>query len=365
MRFYAVCLVAALLLISGCAEFVEESDNPFGLFVSASLPAWVSGQSGSASIVVAGGTPPYACSLKGGSFPAWLYLAKDCVISGKAPKMKDISDRLGAMQFTINVADSSEPVISRDVNLSVTVVSPSPVFIPVVTGRCAVGQICRAQVASAIGGIPNYLFKADDSSALPPGASLSSDGNIMGKPSREGVYNFKVCVSDATAASDCGNTSVSVESLLAPVTLAAKKQAALPPLDMYVGSFQAVGNFNDDLGCQFQTAFAGKLAILFADINGTTTKHGIVIGIEQDLAARGVNSNTCVPRSYGMPFQYKIPLAVSGSRYSFSGGNVPIVDFVGNMSPAKVISGRLVFKKAGMSGSAAGDVLLTLETTTR
>jgi hypothetical protein len=64
------------------------------------------------------------------------------------------------------------------------------------------------------GGTSPYHFAHDSLAygAHPLGTALDLDGNLTGTPSQTGVFNFKVCVIDLVAASNCQMTSVTVNS---------------------------------------------------------------------------------------------------------------------------------------------------------
>lgn len=178
------------------------------------LPSWVSGQPGTATLEAPGGTGPFRCSLKpGSSLPAGFALTPNCQLSGQAPALAPGSTKSVAPPFIVTVTDSSNPPRTVDLVLSIPVVESAPRLTPVTTGRCTTGKYCYVEVARAEGGTWPYSFKSSTfREGTPPlGMSVDLNGGLSGTPSRKGVYNFEVCVVDNVGASDCKPTSVTVD----------------------------------------------------------------------------------------------------------------------------------------------------------
>jgi hypothetical protein len=88
------------------------------------------------------------------------------------------------------------------------------IITPITTGRCTVNKACTVRIAQASGGQSPYTFQSDSfaTGAPPMGMIVSMDGSLTGTPSKEGNYNFGICVKDATSTSKCTTTSVTVAS---------------------------------------------------------------------------------------------------------------------------------------------------------
>lgn len=173
------------------------------------LPAVESFQSYTTELTATGGTPPYTCALKVGSvLPAGYSLVPStCQITGTALGLGSIST-----PFTVTLSDSAVPPASVDlVDLRITTVVPGPTLIPM-AGELTVNVSGSTQVASATGGTEPYYFAHDSFAygAHPLGTTLDVNGNLTGKTSQEGEFQFQVCVIDLVGAKDCQMTSVTV-----------------------------------------------------------------------------------------------------------------------------------------------------------
>ncbi|EGD09905.1 putative Ig domain-containing protein, partial [Xanthomonas vesicatoria ATCC 35937] len=82
----------------------------------------------------------------------------------------------------------------------------------------AVNGTAYSQTLTVSGGVAPYRFSVT-SGTLPAGLTLAADGTLSGTPSAEGVSNFTITVTDASAASSAQAYSVSVGSA-APVAVA-------------------------------------------------------------------------------------------------------------------------------------------------
>ncbi|MCX6770467.1 MAG: putative Ig domain-containing protein [Candidatus Micrarchaeota archaeon] len=98
-----------------------------------------------------------------------------------------------------------------DINANST--APTTLVIASVTnGQCTVGETCVVLVAMAAGGKGAYTFESDSfaTGAPPMGMFVNMDGALSGIPTKEGTYNFGVCVKDSAGASKCTSTRVLV-----------------------------------------------------------------------------------------------------------------------------------------------------------
>jgi len=141
------------------------------------------------TIGVAGGTPPYSCTLVSSTLPAGLTLGAGCVITGTTTDA-------GTTTVTIHATDSATPTPDSVTGpVSITV---SPISSLILTGSLpnATQGVPYAQTLVAAGGLKpySYTLTAGD---LPPGLSLSSTGTISGTPTAVGASSFTVTVTDA------------------------------------------------------------------------------------------------------------------------------------------------------------------------
>lgn len=145
------------------------------------------GQSYAATLASVGGSAPYRWSITPDTvmIPGLSIDPATGVISG-------IPTQVGTASFTINLTARTEDG-DRDTTgrASITVLPPR-VQISTITLAPAVLNRSYVQKLSASGVAAGYRWSVDDSSALPPGITLSPDGTIGGTPQREGVYGFTV-----------------------------------------------------------------------------------------------------------------------------------------------------------------------------
>ncbi len=185
--------------------------SPDFAITTTALPYWESGRFGAFTLTAGGGKPPYIWALQPGSaLPEGFALSRDGVISGTSTLPPGTTKRISP-PFIVTVTDSSARPNVQQIILRITVVQPAPELIlkPV---ECVVNEKCHLQVAWATGGTPPYYFKSDTFrlGAPPFGMIVDLNGFLTGRPSREGRYNFGVCVVDLVGASSCGGTEVTV-----------------------------------------------------------------------------------------------------------------------------------------------------------
>ena len=215
--FIFLILLVIVIFAIGCTQTQKPSSSPQQSQQSASgstaLPAWVSGQAAQLQLTVPNGKPPYKCSLKpGSSLPEGFNLANNCVLSGTrilAPG----SSKSVLPPFSVIITDSSNPPLTSEVPITITIVESGPSLIPESTGVCTVNEKCKVAVANADGGTFPYYFKLGTlrEGAPPMGMIVDQEGYLTGTPSKTGIYNFEVCVVDQVGASDCQITSVKVK----------------------------------------------------------------------------------------------------------------------------------------------------------
>lgn len=200
-----VCLVA---LISGCAG-------------QGALPSALSGELYTYDVPVpTDGTAPFSCSMTAGAvLPAGLTF-QGCTLSGTAPTLVGVTEKMFSFQFTITDA-SGRTYGPIDATLPVRVAplefSPSP--LPAAArGQLYTFNFCDTpsalecpQSASISGGAgPPYTFSA---TGLPLGLFLTPDGALSGtipEEAPEGPIEFAVCAIDSSRTEDCADVTLDV-----------------------------------------------------------------------------------------------------------------------------------------------------------
>jgi len=178
------------------------------------LPAWTSGQAGSATITTTGGTAPITCKVTAGSTaPAWLTVGPNCALSGTAPVLSE-GTTLSMTSLSVTLTSSDVPPRTANITLTITVIAVGPVLHPTPTTCDLYNPPTEVvvSVAWAEGGQqPLYFTQGSFAYGAPPlGMIIDLNGNLVGTPAATGTYSFQVCVVDLVGAESCGQTSVTV-----------------------------------------------------------------------------------------------------------------------------------------------------------
>ncbi len=160
-----------------------------------SLPDGEVGEAYTATLEATEGTEPYTWSISDGSLPDGLTLdSATGVISGTPTTEGDYS-------FTVQVQDSSDPVLSDTEEFSIDIETEAPAALEITTTGVDDGQVGVAYTDTtleATGGTQPYTWSISDGS-LPDGLTLdSATGVISGTPTMEGDYSFTVQVEDSS-----------------------------------------------------------------------------------------------------------------------------------------------------------------------
>jgi len=157
------------------------------------LPAAAMESQYNVRLAAEGGVPPYRWTLQDGWLPSGLALQQDGVLAG-------IPELPGEFHFTVQVADSSNPVQTASKLLRLAVPSHGP---SILTSN---PELPWAQVSheyliklTAAGGLPPFTWKA--LSTMPEGLKLSANGLVSGTPVRGGDFVLDVRASDLRAES--------------------------------------------------------------------------------------------------------------------------------------------------------------------
>jgi len=179
---------------------------PAGLHITTtSLPAWVSGQSGSFTITAEGGSLPLHWSVKSGSLPAGFSLSQDGILSGSYILPSGVTKKIFE-PFTAEAKDQKGQ--TKTVELSITVVPEAPSISTYNPPTLIVGQSYDEKIATADGGMLPYKFGNETASGpIPMGMQITAVGNqahLVGSPKAKGNFSFRVCVIDSADTSKCG-----------------------------------------------------------------------------------------------------------------------------------------------------------------
>ncbi len=176
---------------------------------TSSLPSGTIGTGYSASLQASGGTAPYTWSFVSGNFPGGLSLNPSTGTISGTPTA------IGTVSLTVAVADSSSPVQTKSVTLSITI---APQGLAIATSALPSGTVGTAYstVLQATGGASPYTWSV--SGSLPAGLSLaSSTGIISGTPTAAGTANLTATVADAE--NPAQTKSVTLSLVVVPSTL--------------------------------------------------------------------------------------------------------------------------------------------------
>lgn len=173
--------------------------------ITTTLPAWVSGQSGSYAVTAKGGSQPLIWSLKSGSLPGGFTLSKDGIISGVYTLSSGVTKKIFP-PFTLGVKDQQGQ--TQNITLSVTIATEAPKITVTNPPALMVGQSYEEIIATVSGGIPPYEFSS--SGPMPMGMKITASGNnavLTGSPKARGNFSFRVCVIDSARTEKCGDIS--------------------------------------------------------------------------------------------------------------------------------------------------------------
>ncbi len=180
-----------------------------------SLPSGQVGTAYSATLAATGGTSPYSWSLTSGTLPAGLTLnAATGAISGTPTATAN------ATALTFMVTDSSVPMQSKSVNLTLTI---APVTLAITTTSLPSGQVGTAYSATlaASGGTSPYSWSLT-SGTLPAGLTLNAaTGAISGTPTATAnatALTFMVTDSSSPAQSKSVNLTLTIAGPIGTIT---------------------------------------------------------------------------------------------------------------------------------------------------
>ncbi|MEZ2347772.1 beta strand repeat-containing protein [Terriglobus sp. RCC_193] len=184
------------------------------------------------TILVAGGTAPYQCTLVSGAMPAGLTLGSNCVITG-TPQTP------GTSTVGITVTDSANPPNTKTTTINITVIG-SLLTLTITSPPVAVVHVPYVGVVLVAGGIAPYTCTVA-SGSLPAGLTLGSNCIITGTPTTAGTSTVNITATDSAnpANTKTAPVTITVQGALITLTLTA------PPVAVvhvpYVGLILVLG----------------------------------------------------------------------------------------------------------------------------
>ncbi|MDE1844217.1 MAG: hypothetical protein KGI10_02675 [Thaumarchaeota archaeon] len=172
---------------------------------------------------------------------------------GKTPKTEDVTV---LPQQTSTIQSVLQPIPSNNVAVE-------PIAIHVSSGSCTVNEYCDVLIATASGGLAPYHFQSDTfRNGTPPfGMTIGIYGHSTGTPTREGSYDFGVCVVDTAGKSDCSTATITVNP---------SKKTAGDLTGHWSGTFNLVDVYSG-ITCKFQSTFEAEITQSGNALTGTVS----------------------------------------------------------------------------------------------
>ncbi len=215
--------------------------NPALVITSTSLPGATAGANYSTNLSATGGVTPYNWTISAGSLPTGMNLSGN-TISGTPTTA-------GTVSFTIKVNDASGG--SQTAAVSIVVASAPPLTVVTTSGNLPQGVVNSSYPSTqlnATGGFQPYnswVVVTPGTGTLPPGLSLSSNGQIAGTPTTAGTYPFTVQVTDSatpTPNTAQANLSITIAATTSCTTLTGKEALLTGDYAFLMNGFDASGN---------------------------------------------------------------------------------------------------------------------------
>ncbi|MDU0314710.1 putative Ig domain-containing protein [Phycicoccus sp. M110.8] len=159
---------------------------------TASVPNGQAGAAYTASLVSSGGNPPMSWDVAAGALPDGLFLSQTDTCCWQ---LEGSPTTPGTYTFTLRATDDGQAAATKAYSMTV---APAPLAVTTTSvPPAAVGSRYDTRL-SATGGVKPYAWSLT-SGALPPGLTLSGDGQITGTPTASGSVTVTVKVTDSGA----------------------------------------------------------------------------------------------------------------------------------------------------------------------
>jgi hypothetical protein len=159
------------------------------LFATTSLPAGQIDKAYLSGAYAVGGVPPYTYRVISGSLPAGVTL------TATAGTISGTPTHDGTFTFTVRATSAADPTgLTRQLTL---VIAPPPLAVAATSLPTAVVGVAYAKALKATGGYTPYSWSIS-AGHLPAGMTLTSAGELSGKPTTAGTFAITVRVEDAS-----------------------------------------------------------------------------------------------------------------------------------------------------------------------
>jgi len=203
-------ILCALLTACG-GKTPANGPSALNILTSSPLPVGAEGDAYSQTLIASGGLPPYVWSIDSGSLPPGFNFSAGGVLSGTPP-----TGSAGNYGFTVRVTDSQSPTKAYQIGSMSLTINP-PFSFSSTTLPNAVIAVAYSSAVTASGGItcsgtvPYTYALVPNSSPLPAGLTLNSDGTITGTPTGPiGTYPFTVQATDCFPTTATANFTITV-----------------------------------------------------------------------------------------------------------------------------------------------------------
>ncbi len=199
-------------------QVLNNIPQPLSISTSASLGFTTIGSTYSLRLGAAGGTPPYAWSLRGGSLPPGVTLEGAGEVLGRSfspgfAYLAGVVMQSGEYAFTLAVTDGAGTTVTRAFTWTVTPLALGYSSLPVSgSGNPLVYDTPFAQPLLASGGTNNFVAWAS-TVPMPPGLELDpATGVVSGRPSNTGNFSIPIQVTDDAGQTTRQNISFNIAS---------------------------------------------------------------------------------------------------------------------------------------------------------